>query len=289
MSENRRLIQPYTSLNRRFEAAYFPKVLAALHSYTADVSRRLRGEGFVSAQQYVRSNISNRQLGAVLNDLYVKVGLRHARMTYSRLLTEERKGFGFNYEWTQFILDFLSYDNLTKLVLEVSRTHRALLLREIQISIAAGDSIDNAVNKIMTEFTGERYQAARIVRTEVNKAANVGALAQARTSEYQQVKEWVSAEDARVRGTLPDQHASHVALNGQTIEEDDVWTDPRNGDRLRFPGDPRASAASVVNCRCQAVYQFKRDAQGNLIPKRKTTTVLFPSQVRRNQTQPILI
>lgn len=281
---NRQLIQPYEALNRRFEAAYYNRVLNALHSYTAEVAERLRREGTVSAMQYIRSNMSNRQLGAVLQDLYTKVGLRHARMTYSRLLREERKNFGFNYEWTQFILDLLGYDNLSRLVLEVSRTHRALLLREIQISIAAGDGVDRTVDRIMNEFTGEEYQAARVVRTEVNKAANAGSAAQARTSQYQQVKEWVSAQDSRVRGTLPDQHASHVALNGQIIDEEQVWTDPRNGDQLRFPGDPKASARSVVNCRCQAVYTFKRDAQGNLIPKRRSTTVIFPSQIPRRQT-----
>jgi hypothetical protein len=74
-----------------------------------------------------------------------------------------------------------------------------------------------------------------------------------------------------------------VALDGHRIDIEDVFIDPRNGDQLRFPGDPLASAASTINCRCSLALLAKRDANGRLIPKRKTTVVIFPNQRRQRQ------
>ena len=97
-------------------------------------------------------------------------------------------------------------------------------------------------------------------------------------------KEWVSVHDHRTRGTNPKDHASHVLLDGTVIDFDDVFIDPRNGDRLRHPGDPKASAESIINCRCNLTLKPKRDQRGRLIPKRKTTSVIYPNQIRQGQT-----
>ncbi len=279
----RALIQQSEIINRRYEANYMPRIQRALHGYVKEVISRLQSQGVGAAQSWVRSNLINARLTPVLLDLYEKVGRRNAQLDYSRLLHErQQKNFGFNYQWTQIILDFLGRDNLSKVVLEISRTTRLGLLRALSAGIAAGWSNEQIVARL-EDWQFERFQAARIVRTEVNKAANVGHMAQAETDEYLQTKEWVSAQDHRVRGTRPEDHASHVGLNGTRLDNEDIFVDPRNGDHLRFPGDPKASAASVINCRCRVVHQYKRDAQGNLIPKRRSTTVIYPAQIRRPQ------
>jgi hypothetical protein len=97
----------------------------------------------------------------------------------------------------------------------------------------------------------------------------VGALAQAQTEKYEQQKEWISVQDFRTRGHNQNDHANHVALNGTKVDADADFIDQRNGDRLQFPGDPSGKAESTINCRCQAVFVNKRDANGNLIPKIK--------------------
>jgi hypothetical protein len=96
-------------------------------------------------------------------------------------------------------------------------------------------------------------------------------------------KTWSSSEDKRVRGLNPKDHASHVDLNGTTIDFEDEFVDSVNGDRLIAPGDPNASAKSVINCRCLIKLTPKRDLNGRLIPKRKTTAVIFPGQIRRRE------
>jgi hypothetical protein len=284
----------YQRVNSKLEDIFFPKVKKAIHSVTEDVIAVLRGKGIEAAKVYTGTLMTNPQLTKIIEKLYTVVGLKHARLNYSRLLHEpgkgkgiatqlEQKGFGFNALWTKIILDYLREFLIEKITFEVAKTTRDTLLKALTAATIGGLSIDQTVDSIQ-ELPFERYQAARIVRTEVNRAANVGAKAQSETDQYQQVKEWISAEDNRVRGKNPKDHASHVALNSIKIDEEDKFRDPRNGDLLDIPGDPTASAASTINCRCAVAYTYKRDNNGNLIPKRKTTFVQFPGTVPARRT-----
>ena len=274
-----------------------PKVHRALKSQVNKVISILKESGYTAAQNYLTTNTGNVKVGEIIKEIYAKVGRRWAQITYSRLLPEtrgqkvapvgiERKGFGFNYEWTKFILEYLERYLFEKVTFEIAQTTQNAMLRVISRATAAGWSIDQTVDRL-EDWPFLRFQAARIVRTETNRAANVGSTAQAETSEYEQMKEWQSAEDNRVRGNPVNgmkDHADHWNLDGIKINAGDVFHDPRNGDQLAFPGDPRGKAESVINCRCHASYTFKRDNNDNLIPKRKTTVVIFPGQIRRPQT-----
>jgi hypothetical protein len=193
------------------------------------------------------------------------------------------KKFGFNEAWTNFIKNYLQRHLIEKITFDVSTTTRDGLLTALNKAITEGWSIDRTVKEI-EDLPFLKYQAARIVRTEVGRAANVGTKAQSETFPYEQMKEWISAHDKRVRGVDPKDHASHISLDGTRINAGDLFQDPRNGDLLDHPGDPRASAESTINCRCTLAYTAKRDANGRLIPKRQTTSVIFPLQNRTRQT-----
>jgi hypothetical protein len=67
--------------------------------------------------------------------------------------------------------------------------------------------------------------------------------------------EWVSATDKRTRGVKSSDKADHRGLDGQRVPIGEYFTDPRNGDKMRFPGDTSngAKAESVCNCRCTIV------------------------------------
>lgn len=280
-----------------------PKVKRAIHSQVKPVIRLLKSDGFAAAKNHLHKSVGNEEITKVIRELYRSVGSKWAQITYSKLLPETRgqksygistelyipelevKGFGFNYLWTQFILNYLKQFLLDKITFQIANTTRDALLRTLAIATASGMSIDQTVNQL-EDWPYERYQAARIVRTETNRAANVGSTAQAETSKYEQQKEWQSADDNRVRGNPVNgkkDHADHWSLDGTKIDADDVFHDLRNGDQLRFPGDPKASAASTINCRCHASYTFKRDGNGNLIPKRQTTSVIYPGSSRVRQ------
>lgn len=289
-------IQQFERINRRFEKIFMPRVQRAIHSQVKAVIRELRSNGYASAKHYLSTHVGNEELTKVIKELYTTVGRRWAQITYSRLLPElkgqknrplilQTKGFGFNAEWTNFIINYLKNFLLDKITFRVAETTRNALLAVLATSTEAGWSIDQTIDRLQ-DWPYERYQAARIVRTETNRAANVGSTAQAETSKYEQQKEWMSADDNRVRGNPVNgkkDHADHFSLDGTKIDAEDVFHDLRNGDQLMFPGDPKASAASTINCRCHSSYTFKRDSNGNLIPKRRTTSVIFPGQTRRHE------
>ena len=297
------LYNEFITINRRFEKKYQPKVERAL--MPDGLIQVVKAHGLHAGVNHLRGVIHNEDLMITIRSLYVDVGVKHAQMNYSRMRDELRlkksfsldtdtkeafskasfqtKGFGFNPTWTRFVLDYLQRFLIQQITFEVSTTTRDQMLKVLNQAITEGWGIDQTV-KALEDLPFTKMQAARIVRTEVNRAANVGAAAQAKTFPYQQWKEWISAEDSRVRGTDPKDHASHVALDGIRINEDDVFKDPRNGDLLEFPCDIHASAESTVNCRCSHAYTAKRDANGRLIPKRQTTTVIFPNQNRNRLT-----
>ncbi|MDB5724627.1 MAG: putative head morphosis protein, partial [Novosphingobium sp.] len=50
------------------------------------------------------------------------------------------------------------------------------------------------------------------------------------------------AGDKRVRDT-------HRGMNHQTVGQNESFVSP-SGARLRYPGDPLAPAAEIINCRC---------------------------------------
>lgn len=280
-----------TILNKRFEDKYFPKVKAVIKSEVGDVIRHLQYYGDIQqAIGYVHKHIHSGKLPSVVEKMYQEVGLRYARRTHSILIRQRKgielvyqtKGFGFNQQWVDFIKNYLFKFLLEKITFQVAETTRNVLLTVLNNAIEQGWGIDKTVQELEV-LPLSSTQAARIVRTEITRAANTGVMAASSTFPFQQTKEWISAHDRRVRGVNPKDHANHVELDGQVIDEEDVFIDNRNGDRLRYPGDPQASAASTINCRCAIALVAKVDENGRLIPKRKTTAVIYPNQ-RRHQT-----
>ncbi len=93
-----------------------------------------------------------------------------------------------------------------------------------------------------------RYRAETISRketiTSLHEAQNQ-ALDQAVASGVLNVDQislkWVSAHDSRVRD-------AHRALDGKKIKKGGVFQSSLGP--IRFPGDPQASAANTINCRC---------------------------------------
>jgi hypothetical protein len=290
---NAEVIAQYERVNSQQEKVYFPRVRKAIQSKQKEVVAVLKSSGIEAAKQHLHNSIGNEKLTKVIEELYKKVGLAHARLNYSRMLSDtgkksysfpiETKGFGFNQVWTNYILGYLRKFLLEKITYHVAVTTRDSLLAILSVATTEGWSIDQTIDKI-ENWPGERYQAARVVRTEVNRAANVGARANSETFAYEQRKEWVDAGDNRVRGKKPKDHANHAKLGGTIIDADDLFHDSINGDRLEFPGDINASAASTVFCRCLVIYTAKRDKEGNLIPKRRSTAVIFPRQLPQRQT-----
>lgn len=97
---------------------------------------------------------------------------------------------------------------------------------------------------LRNQFTGySRNQAMRLVRTEVGSAANYASVksADALFGSDGYKKEWLAAIDNRER-------PSHNAANGQRVNSTEPFI--VDGEELKFPKDPAASAKNRINCRC---------------------------------------
>ena len=256
-------------LQRRYELNYFPKVKRALDGTISSLIAVIESGGLDAGSKYLSEKTDTGTLPDVIEDLYLKVGLRFARMQHSEFLREKRqsKGFGFNEVWIEFIKNYLYRFLLDKITYEVGEYTRKVLLKTLETAYNEGWGVDETV-RALKDLPLSRTQAARIVRTETTRASNTGTMAAGSTFEFEQQKEWIAAMDMRTRGTDPEDHANHRKLDGTVIDYDAAFIDPRNGDKLLFPGDPKASAASTINCRCTIAITAKRDENGRLIPKK---------------------
>lgn len=279
---NRRAIAKRNAIiQRRYEIKYFYKVRKAIDAKISSLIETVKEGGPQAGMNELSKQIDSGTLPKVIEELYMKVGLRFARMQWSQFLAQKRsqtKGFGFNEVWAGFIKDFLFRFLLEKITFTVSQYTRDVLLNTLQKAIEEGWGVDKIVSELK-ELPLSRTQAARIVRTEVTRAANTGAMAAGSTFEFEQEKEWIAANDARTRGRNPEDHASHVKLDGTVIDYEDYFTDSRNGDKLRFPGDPGGNGIpltkpeSTINCRCSVAIVGKTDERGRLIPKKNRVLV----------------
>lgn len=99
--------------------------------------------------------------------------------------------------------------------------------------------------RLAAKVGGSTASTARIARTEIHTAANIGSDEAAKSTGVDMVKEWATTEDSRARPT-------HVEADGQRREMDEPFS--VGGYSLDFPGDPKGPAREIINCRCVALY-----------------------------------
>lgn len=129
---------------------------------------------------------------------------------------------------------------------QVNETTIAKLRAELAAGAEAGESIPHLMERIGRVFEGRKsdYEAERIARTEINKAANSGHVAGYEQSGVVQEKEWLAALDNRTR-------EAHMAAHGQRVPlQADFEV---GGEYLNYPGDPKGSPGNIIFCRCRVV------------------------------------
>jgi len=302
------------NLDKKYETYFYPKIKKPIDEIFDTVTHILNSQGKQAAITYINKQLTLEGLTKEVKTLHSTVGVRQANIITRSLKQDERKSiirlpkgeykswtnkdgsfsqmfipetkeggsFGLNSQWINWITNYLRNHLIQNITFKVAETTKDFLLNVLNKSISEGLGIDETVR--LLEGSGfSAIQAARIVRTEVNMASNAGTLAAGETYDWQMQKKWIAVHDNRTRGINPKDHASHIGLDGTVIDFEDQFIDPRNGDRLQSPGDPKASAESVINCRCQMSLKPKRDSRGRLIPKRQSTIVIYPSRQRRQQ------
>lgn len=128
---------------------------------------------------------------------------------------------------------------------------RSALQSQMAQAAILGESQEKIIKRIQKVTGQAEYQARRIAQTERNRVqsqARAEALHEAAKMGITVTKTW----SARMRNTRD----SHAALNGTEIPENEkfhtIW-----GNELRYPGDPEAPAAEVINCFCVLIPDVK--------------------------------
>ena len=271
-------------VNRRFESRFYPKLQKAIKQDISSLIEYLKINGIDSAPKYFDDNIASKSLTEIVQDLYSNVGVYHANRVY-RDLRKEEKSFGFNPDFINFVTNYFRKHLVEKITFGAVKTMRDFFLPLISKAVTDGATFEEIAQAIRDKGF-EKRQAARIVRTEVNSATNVAAVAAAEKFEYKTMKEWISGHDNRVRGRNPEDHANHWGLDGVIINYEDYFIDPRNKVQLFQPGDPKARglsrdvAATTINCRCTVALVAKRDANDRLIPKTGLIKSVEPEETK---------
>jgi DNA-binding CsgD family transcriptional regulator len=108
------------------------------------------------------------------------------------------------------------------------------------------DRIDRMVDAYQRRYIA--YRATTIARTEVVKAANMGALESTRQQltampDMTVMKTWLATSDEKTR-------PNHQYLNGKTVLGLDTPFILPDGTTIRWPHDEMAPASECINCRC---------------------------------------
>jgi hypothetical protein len=273
ISERRRFLRTH----REQERLYFPRFRAALNRQFRRAAKQYEGQGFFDP-----SIISTEDLEPIYRRLYTINTIREASrewranvkpalnqvMRRKDIIDDLAAFLGFGREgsiiqlWRELLQDFLNVRILTR-IRQVNETTRNRIAEVIQEGVNAGLAHRDIARQIREAGKVNRVRAMAISRTEVSTAMNQGKYLAVQSSNLVYDKGWSAHTDSRTR---PDHLAmldsDMIPLNADFIV---------GGEPMAYPGDPRGSAANVINCRCSLVFRVRRDANG--LPMRRSETI----------------
>ncbi len=134
-------------------------------------------------------------------------------------------------------------------VVRVTNTTRDVIKGAIDKGLTEGLTRNQIGKEIWNNTTGDiGMRRARIIATtETHTSAMCGDFYAMEATGFAFTKQWLTFIDQRTRD-------HHKEVDGQERAKDAPFD--VGGEELRWPGDPNASAANIINCRCQMVYNI---------------------------------
>lgn len=209
-------------------------------------------------------NINKEDINKMFRELYSVIGLAYGNKVNNELEKTKKANVLFNEVLLRQILLFLSTDGGVKIT-SVRDTLVQDVIKSIKDTIGENATIvdlQNAIYALIRKSqTFYKYQALRIARTETTSASNFAAMETAKASDLVLDKVWISVQDDRTRIKPFD----HLDMNNVKQELEQPFF--VGGENIQYPGDTKASAGNVINCRCTVAFVPKRDKDGMLILK----------------------
>jgi len=268
----RTLVRPAAGQENRLRV----KIQAEIRKRFESIARVVMEKGVPAALDKATRDLYDDSVLEPLFAHYKTVGVFYARMTYRKVLmdaSDAAKGLslriqakavnGFGQVWENALVEYLRLHGI-KFVSDISETTRSEMVKILQAAITQGWSENRIIDSLLNGRM-HKSRAERIARTETTRALNAGILLAAASVPFEVRKEWITAEDERVRG----RPFSHVVLHGRSLPLELPFN---NGENIRFPGDPNASASNVINCRCVLNIIPTRDQFGRPIPRQVNAT-----------------
>ena len=207
------------------------------------------------------SNITDEKIKEILVDIYKEVGFDYSRRI-KKEIDKSTKNVLFTDSFLQDILIFLAGEGGSKIV-SIRGTLIEDIIKAIQLKLQENATIVE-LQKAIFEIVNKsqqfyKWQALRIARTETTFASGFAAMRAASQYNFEVTKQWIAATDDRTR-------RDHRIENGQIVDFNEPFI-MADGTQMQYPGDPKGTAAQVINCRCTIAFAPKRDKDGNIIFK----------------------
>lgn len=217
---------------------------------------------FATYEYLIASNITEKQIKDMFVDIYSIIGVNYGNRINKDLERTKKAHVLFNEYLLNEILVFLSNEGGQKIV-SVHSTLIEEVIKAIKSSLGENATVidlQNAIYSIVSKSQAfYKWQALRIARTETTFASGFAAMKTAQQSDLVLTKTWVSAVDNRTRH-------DHLTENGQSVDLEANFI-MSSGVEMAYPGDPKAPANEIINCRCTIAFKPKRDINGDLILK----------------------
>lgn len=185
--------------------------------------------------------LSNEALVARATARLGKIHRQIVSATASKPLARAGIAWDVTHPLSQNLLDLAAQRTGTRL----AQTVQPIIRESVLASYADGLSVADAAAAIREKVADVApWQARMLARTDLNSLANGGSVMAASMAGLE-FKQWLTAEDDRVRET-------HMEADGQVVPIDQQFD--VGGESLDYPGDPAGSDEEVCNCRCTVLY-----------------------------------
>jgi hypothetical protein len=228
----------------RYATALERRLFRLERKYRAMIYKELQRE----QEQFIETGDFTTNLQPIIEQLYREEGVKIMTAQYKLLGGMDKKSDFFSTAWRVWVEHFIGTRMAQKIV-RIDETTREAVQRVISNNVGVPR---REIAKQLTMFNRKRAMA--IARTEVAQMAvesqRQGAEAWKAETNTTLYKMWMH------RGAA-DPRTGHLALDGTTIPENEMFTivdNYGNSERALTPHASGLSAGNVVNCGCTVIY-----------------------------------